>query len=145
MHRIGHAKPYYIQTKTKEIKMQILTTEVVQEFVKGAKSLTDVTAGLSTELMNEAINLFIVESALNILKFSAVFVVFYIVKRYIDVMMNSNKEKEGMFKALKTCALIGSIIFFTAQSFPHIQEMTKALVAPKIFLLEKGASLIRQR
>lgn len=123
--------------------MALITEETVKVFVTGAESVAKVTAGVSAELMNEAVNLFVVESVLNILKFASVFVVFFIVKKYLDVMMETNKEKEGLFKALKTSALVLSIIFFTTQSFPHLIEMSKALVAPKIFLLEKGAALIK--
>ena len=123
--------------------MGIISEEVVKQFITGAESVVKVTAGVSTELMNEAINLFMIEAVLSIVKFSAVFVVFYIVKRYLDVMMETNKDKEGMFKSLKTCALVLSIVFFTSQSFPHIMVMSKALVAPKLFLMEKGADLIK--
>ena len=123
--------------------MGLISEETVKQFAAGAESLAKVTAGVSTELMNEAINLFLVESALNILKFASVFVVFYIVKRYFDVMMEANKSKEALFKGLKTTALVVSIIFFSTQSFPHLVEMSKALVAPKIFLIEKGSELIK--
>lgn len=123
--------------------MALITEETVKVFMAGAESVAKVTAGVSTELMNEAVNLFVVESVLHILKFASVFVVFFIVKKYLDVMMETNKEKEGLFKALKTSALVLSIIFFTTQSFPHLIEMSKALVAPKIFLLEKGAQLVK--
>lgn len=121
----------------------LVSEEVIKQFVQGAESVVKVTAGVSAELINEAINLFIIESALQILKFSAVFVVFYIIKRYLDVMMEANSKDVNMFKAFKTCALVGSIIFFTAQSFPHIISMSKAIVAPKIFLMEKGADLFK--
>lgn len=121
----------------------LVSEEVVKQFVQGAESVVKVTAGVSAELINEAINLFIIESALQVLKFSAVFVVFYIIKRYLDVMMEANEKNAGMFKAFKTCALVGSIIFFTSQSFPHIISMSKAIVAPKIFLMEKGADLFK--
>lgn len=126
--------------------MAIISEEVLKTFITGAESVVKLTAGVSTELINEAVNLFIVESVLSVLKFGAVFVIFYIVKRYLDVMMESykdQKEKEGMFKALKTSALVASIIFFTSQSFPHLINMSKALVAPKIFLMEKGSELLK--
>lgn len=123
--------------------MGIVSEEVVKAFAAGAESVAKVTAGMTTELVNEAINLFIVESMLHVLKFSAVFVVFYIIKRYIDTMMGMEGANTKMFKAFKTCALVGSIIFFTSQSFPHIISASKALVAPKMFLLEKGSDLIK--
>lgn len=121
----------------------IISEEVLKAFAEGAESVAKVTAGASTQLINEAINLFIVDAVLSILKFASVFVVFYIVKRYLDVMAETS-DKKDMIKAAKTSALVASIIFFTSQSFPHIQEMSKALVAPKIFLMEKAASLIKK-
>jgi hypothetical protein len=120
---------------------ELITKETVETAIKGAKSVADVMAGVATDLTNEAINLFIMESTLAILKFSAVFVVFFIVKKYFDTMMEADKSKEGMFKALKTSSLVAAIIFFTACSFPHITQIGKALVAPKIFLMEKANQL----
>lgn len=120
---------------------ELITKETVDAAVNGAKSLADVMTGVGTELANETINLFIMVSVLAVLKFAAVFVVFFIVKKYFDTMLESAPEKKGMFKALKTSSLVAAIIFFTAQSFPHIAEIGKALVAPKIFLVEKAAAL----
>lgn len=120
---------------------ELITKETVDSAIAGAKSITSVVTGAATELTNEAINLFIMESALAVLKFSAVFVVFFIVKKYFDTMTEADKTKEGMFKALKTSSLVAAIIFFTASSFPHITQIGKAMVAPKIFLLEKAAAL----
>lgn len=122
---------------------ELITKETVDSAIVGAKSLASVMSGIGTELANEAINLFIMESVLAILKFSAVFVVFFIVKKYFDTMVESDKTKEGMFKALKTSSLVAAIIFFTAQSFPHIAQIGKAMVAPKIFLVEKANELRR--
>lgn len=122
----------------------LISEETMKHFTEGAKSVASVTAGLSSELINEAINLFIIESLLHVLKFAAVFVVFMIIKKYIDTMMSMEGMKIGVLKAFKTCALVASIVFFTAQSFPHIINVAKAMVAPKIFLLEKGAELIKR-
>ena len=120
---------------------ELIKKETLDTAISGAKSIAEVMAGVGTELANEAINLFILQSVLAILKFAAVFVVFFIVKKYCDVMAEAMKEKNGMFRALKTTALVGSIIFFTASSFPHITQIGKALVSPKIFLLEKANEL----
>lgn len=122
---------------------EIITKETVVAAIEGTKSIANVMSGVGTELMNEALNLFIMESVLGILKFGAVFVVFFIVKKYLDLMIESSqddKSKDRM-KAFKTLALVASIIFFTAKSFPHIEQIGKALVSPKIFLLEKANQL----
>lgn len=122
--------------------MELITQDTLNHLISGSESLLKVAAGTSTVLMNEAINLFIVESVLSVFKFSVVFVIFFIVKKYCDVMMvASNNEKSGLFKAFKTTALVLSLIFFTTQSFPHIVNISKALVAPKIFLIEKAVAM----
>lgn len=122
---------------------EIITKETVVAAVEGTKSIANVMSGVGTELMNEALNLFIMESVLGILKFGAVFVVFFIVKKYLDLMIESSQDDKSKdrVKAFKTLALVASIIFFTAKSFPHIEQIGKALVSPKIFLLEKANQL----
>lgn len=122
---------------------EIITKETVIAAVEGTKSIANVMSGVGTELMNEALNLFIMESVLGILKFGAVFVVFFIVKKYLDLMIESSQDDKSKdrVKAFKTLALVASIIFFTAKSFPHIEQIGKALVSPKIFLLEKANQL----
>jgi hypothetical protein len=47
-------------------------------------------------------------------------------------MLEAAPDKKEMFKALKTSSLVAAIIFFTAQSFPHITQIGKALVAPRV-------------
>jgi uncharacterized membrane protein len=123
---------------------ELITKETLDTAIKGGESIAKVLSGTATELMNEAIALFIMESILSVLKFAAVFVVFFIVKKYCDTMAEASKaQKDGgrMFHAFKTAALVCSIIFFTASSFPHITQIGKALVAPKIFLIEKANEL----
>ena len=119
----------------------LITKETVETALKGGESIAKVMAGTATELMNEAVNLFIMESALSILKFAAVFVVFVIVKKYFDTIAEGAPEKAAIMKACKVSTLIASIIFFTAMSFPHITQIGKAMVAPKLFLVEKAREL----
>lgn len=122
---------------------EIITKETVEAAIAGTKSIASVIAGAGTDLMNEALNLFILQAVLGVLKFAAVFVVFFVVKKYIDTMIASSSVEQDtkMYKAFKTSALVASIIFFTAKSFPHIEEIGKALVSPKIFLMEKANEL----
>lgn len=116
----------------------LVSEETLKKLIEGGESIAKVAAGSATELTNEAINLFIIESVLSILKWSVVFVIFFIVKKYCNAMMNETDEKSvKMFRSFKTTALVLSLIFFTTQSFPHIMQISKALVAPKIFLAEK--------
>lgn len=123
--------------------MELIKEETLKGLIEGSKDIAHVVSGSATELTNEAINLFIIESVLSILKFAVVFVIFFIVKKYCDTMMTaSGNENSGMFKAFKTTALVLSLIFFTTQSFPHVVVISKAIVAPKIFLAEKAAEFV---
>lgn len=121
--------------------MELIKQETIDHLINGSSNVAKFAAGTVTELTTEAINLFIVESALSILKFSVVFVIFFIVKKYCDAMANAYQTNDNLFKAFKTTALVLSLIFFTTQSFPHIIQISKALVAPKIFLFEKAMEL----
>lgn len=128
-------------TKKEVFMSELIKKETVEAALKGGESIAKVMAGTANELMNEAIALFIMESSLAILKFAAVFVVFFIVKKYFDTMAEASTEKLGLFRALKTASLVSAIVFFTAKSFPHITQIGKAMVAPKIFLAEKALEL----
>lgn len=123
--------------------MDFINDETLKSLVSGGENVAKVMAGSATQLTNEAINLFIIESVLSILKFSVVFVIFFIVKKYCDAMTDENNKK--LFKSFKTTAFVLSLIFFTTQSFPHLVQISKALVAPKIFLMEKTLSLVGKK
>jgi hypothetical protein len=134
---------YYNQLNLRIFMSELITKQTVDAAINGGKSIATVMAGVGNDLINETLNLFILEAALGILKFAAVFVVFFIVKKYISTMIESStdeKEKQ-LANAFKTSALVASIIFFTAKSFPHVQDIGKALVAPKVFLLQKANEL----
>lgn len=119
--------------------MELIKAETLKELVVGGENIVKVASGAATQLTNEAINLFIVTSVLEILKFGVVFVIFYIVKRYCDALAMDHKEDAPKFKAFKTTTLVLSLVYFSTQSFPHFSTIAKALVAPKIFLMEKTA------
>lgn len=123
--------------------MSLVSEEMMKELVKGAESIGKVSSGMANDLMNEAINLFIIEGVLSILKFSVVFVIFLIVKKYLDTMAEMYKERIGMFKAFKTTALVMALVYFSVNSFPHIMSISKALVAPKIYLMEKTKEMVK--
>lgn len=122
-----------------------LSPETMQTILNGGANLAKVAAGSASELTSEAINLFIIDSTLSIAKFGVVFVIFYIVKRYCEAMTaDAPAESKNIIKAFKTTALVLSLIFFTTASFPHLQVIAKALVAPKIFLMEQTANLLKK-
>lgn len=95
--------------------------------------------------MDEALNLFIVLSILDILKFASVFVIFYIVKKYLDAVSQSTEsvKTKRLVHSAKVAGLVLSIIFFISHSYEGAVSITKALVAPKLFLLEKGYGIVK--
>lgn len=116
-----------------------------EELLNGLKGVFELAKGGSTELMDEALNLFIVLSVLDILKYASVFIVFYVVKRFLDTVgeaSGDDKTKRLVYSA-KTAGLVASIIFFVAHSYSGVVNMAKVTVAPKIFLMEKGYDLYK--
>lgn len=121
----------------------MVTKENVENLARGVKNVAEVTTGAASQLTAEAINLFIIESSLQVLKFASVFIIFYMVKRFIDFLKDSGFSVTKS-RALKLSLLILSIVFFTTQTTPHLTEIAKALVAPNIFLAEKGAAYLEK-
>lgn len=119
---------------------------MTEEVLKGIQGALELATKGGTNLMDEAIRLFIMLSILDILKFASVFVIFYIVKRFIDGMLAAEETEKAkkIWKATKTSLLVASITFFTVHSYVGLVNLTKLLVAPKIFLLEKGYQVYQQ-
>ena len=120
-----------------------VSREVVKSIGTGAKQVMDTTISGVNALTTEAINLFIFKSLIEILGYSVVFIIFFIVKKYIDFLQLAGFD-EKKSKALKTSALILSLTFFSMKTMPHLQSITEALVAPNIFVMKKGAEYIKE-
>lgn len=117
-----------------------------EKLLEGMKGMMELAGKGATDLMDEALNLFIVLSILDILKFASVFVVFFIVKKYLDTVKSaSDSEKtKRLAHSAQVAGLILSIIFFVSHSYSGAVSITKALVAPKIFLMEKGYHMVKE-
>jgi hypothetical protein len=124
------------------IMQQIITKETVDAAVAGVKGMSELAKQGATTLTDETIKLYIFYGIVGILKAAVAFIVFGIVWKYLDVLTKSETLKEGHAKAFKTSALIISIVYFTAMSMPHVLDLGKALVAPNLFLVEKGIALV---
>ncbi len=123
--------------------VQAVSSDVVKSIGVGAKQVFDTTVTGVNALTTEAINLFIFQGLIHILYYSVIFVVFYIVKKYVDFLKEAGME-EKKAKALKTSALIISLAFFSTQTMPHMMAITEALVAPNIFVMKKGAEYVKE-
>lgn len=121
----------------------MVSKENIEALATGVKSVASVAAGTASKLTAEALNLFIIDSTLQVMKFAAVFIIFYMVKRFID-FLSATGFSETKARALKLSLLILSITFFTTQSIPHLTEIAKACVSPNIFLAEKGTAYIER-
>lgn len=118
----------------------LFTDEQLKTLVSGGQSVAEVLAGVSAELIDEALNWYIMLGVLAILKYAAVFVIYAILRGYLKYIAEEfPKVKELGSRVL----LASSIVYFVVMSYPSIVSVTKALVAPKIFLIEK-ANEIRQ-
>lgn len=124
---------------------QLITKETVAAAVAGVKGMSELAKQGATTLTDETIKLYIFYGVVGILKAAVAFIVFGIVWKYLDVLVRSEALKDGVAKSLKTSALVISIVYFTAMSMPHILDLGKAIVAPNLFLAEKGIALLKEK
>jgi hypothetical protein len=120
----------------------IVTSEVVKSLGTGAKQVFETSVTGVNKLTSEAINLFIFQGLIHILYYMVIFIVFYVVKKYIDFLQEAGMEVKKA-KALKTSALIISLSFFATQTMPHMMSITEAMVAPNVFIMKKGAEFAK--
>ena len=120
----------------------MITVEQIDALVKGSKEVAGVLTGVTNELTAEAMNLFLVTSSLQILKFGGIFVLFFILKKYLSYLKETDVTTEPIHKGISLFLLVTSFAYFFVMSFPHLETIIKINVAPKIFLLQKGKELI---
>jgi hypothetical protein len=109
----------------------------------GSKSIAEVLSGVSSELAAEAINLYLLTAALSILKYSGIFLLYFILKKYLGYLKEASLISESIFKGLNLFIIMSSMIYFFNSSYPHLETIIKIQVAPKIFLLQKGTEIVR--
>lgn len=126
-----------------EANAQVVSSELLKSLGTGAKQVVDSSISGVNKLTTEAINLFIFKGLINILYFSVIFIVFYIVKRYIDFLHEAGMDIKKS-KALKTSALILTLVFFATQTMPHMMSIAEAIVAPNVFIMKKGAEFYKE-
>lgn len=119
-----------------------MTEEVVKGVVNGVKETVPLLTELATDLTTEAINLFIFIGVLGILKAASVFVIYFIIRKYITSVQDVNAENQTLINALKTLLSVISIVIFVCFSYPHLVNIGKALIAPKLFIAEKSAEIL---
>lgn len=123
---------------------QIITEETLNTVVAGTKGMAEILKAGATTLTDETIKLYIFYGIMGVLKALAVFVVFGIVVKFLSTVDKANESPSKMIKGMKTTALILSIVYFTANSMPHLLDIGKAMVAPNLFLMEKSAALLEK-
>lgn len=119
---------------------------MTEQLLKGMEGIMELAGKGATHLMDEALNLFIVLSILHILKFAVVFVVFFVVKKYLDTIAGatSDDKTKRLVQSAKTAAFILSLVFFVAHSYAGVVNIAKIMVAPNIFLMEQGYKVIKE-
>lgn len=122
----------------------IITEETINKVIAGSKGMAELAKQGTTTLTNETINLYIFYGIVGVLKAAVAFLIFAIVWKYLTVLSKAEVLNVHITKALKTCSLIITVVYFAAVSTPHILDIGKAVVAPNLFLLEKGADLLKK-
>ncbi len=118
---------------------ELIKKETIEAAAKMIEQTTDLATKASAVIIDETIKLHIFLGILGVLKAAVVFIIFYVVFKYIK----SLQIESNIAKSMKTTALIASLIYFTFHAVPHLADIGKAVVAPNLFLIEKGVNLIK--
>lgn len=122
---------------------KIIDKETVQTLVDASKGLGELVKEGTTTLVDETIKLYIFYGVMGILKACVVFVVFGVVLKFLNTLEKADTPTI-LTKSLKTTALVISMVYFTIMSMPHILDIGKAVVAPNLFIAEKGLELVKK-
>ena len=123
--------------------------KMIESALKSTEGMAQLLATGSTTLMAETVNLYLFMAILGVIQCAVVFVVFYVLNKYLNTLDKASQLDEAplnkrVVSALKTSGLILSVSLFTVYSLPHIEQIGKVLVAPNLFIAEKGLSFIKK-
>lgn len=115
-----------------------------ESILEGIKGVMELAGKGTTHLMDEALNLFIVLSILDILKFGVVFVIFFVVKKFLSTIgeASDNAKTKRLVTSAQVAGFVLSLVFFVAHSYAGVVNIAKIMVAPNIFLMEKGYKVV---
>lgn len=120
----------------------MIDKETLDVAMTGLKGMGELAKEGATTLVDEVVKLYIFYGVMGILKAAVVFIVFGIVLKFINAVDPDKTNK--ILGATRSAALVLSIIYFTVNSMPHLLDMGKAMVAPNLFLAEKGIELVKK-
>lgn len=115
--------------------------ELLTNLILNATSqYTAATKGLALEIINEAMNLYLVLSVLSAMKYLVIFVLYFIIRKYLNSLPSTYEQVK---KVSHTSILVVSLFTFVWFTYPHFETISRVLVAPKLFLLTKGVELFK--
>ncbi len=121
----------------------MITEETLKTAIEGAKGLGELAQKGVTTLVDEVVSLYIFYGVMGLLKAAVVFIIFGIVTKFLNSLDDGKKSKS--IQGGKLALLVLSIVYFTVNSMPHLLDMGKAMVAPNLFLAEKGLELVKDK
>jgi hypothetical protein len=116
-----------------------MNSETIEKVLKGAESVAHVTAQLGSELLSEAINFYIFLGILQVLKAACVFLLLYLANRMLSFLEDEYKVAKIIGRTVLSCA---ALAWFFSHSFEPVANVGKAIIAPRVFLLEKSKELL---
>lgn len=124
---------------------EIVNKETVDKLIEASKGMSELAKTGATALVDETIKLYVFYGIMGILKAAVVFVIFAIVLKFLNTIDKANEKPSVFIKGCKTASLVMSLIYFTMVSMPHVMDIGKALVAPNLFIAEKGLALVKEK
>lgn len=119
-----------------------MTEQMLELLKNGGAGMMELAKTGSTVLVDEVIRLYIFFGIMGVLKASVVFIILFVLNKFLTTIQDVDNIR--FVKAGKVSLLVLSMVYFTMNAFPHLSDMGKALVAPNLFLIEKGVDLVKK-
>lgn len=149
--------------------MSILSEKAVEKGLELLQTASDLATDQAPKLLDEYLNLMIFEALLGLVPGILIVIVTYIAVKWCNALImlqkenlkekkdnkcehgdklyshriDTNKDNLVFFQCLRMTIIIGSAVFSTYLLIPTVRNVGRIVIAPKIVLLQEGASFLK--
>lgn len=133
--------------------MELITPELAQQAIEALKSGGEVLTREGLAVVNQALNYLIFEEIVSIVSKLSLFLVAYLIARFITAAQTANKivkddeatqRKNNGLQLVKNISNTVFAVIFVVIAYNNVLNLGKLMIAPKLVIIEKSAELIKK-